>query len=82
MSVLEDNEAGVTASLEEWARNWELGKSWLVCRHCKGLQSFRGGSSQLPFRAHLAQCPALNRREQFPLFELRAALDALRPVTP
>lgn len=82
MSVLDGNEENVTASLEEWTRDWELGKSWLVCRHCKGLQSFRGGSSKLPFRAHLAECPALNRREKFPLYELRTALEALRPVTP
>ena len=62
-----------------WARvGWYAG----TAKVCKGLQSFRGGSSKLPFRAHLAECPALNRRDKFPLYELRTALEALRPVTP
>ena len=73
---------GVTGVLEEWTRDWELGKTFLYCRHCRAAQTFHGGGGGQPFPAHKDKCQIGKRGEHFPLYELRAALDPLSPVTP
>lgn len=84
MSARDRNDVSyaVTAALEEWTRDWDLGKTFLKCRNCGGLQTFHGGGGGRPFTAHKAKCLAAKRSEHYPLYELRAALDTLSPMTP
>ncbi|OXS23077.1 hypothetical protein CGU37_18975 [Pseudomonas fluorescens] len=77
-----DPNYAVTAALEEWTRDWELGKTFLHCRHCGTLQTFHGGGGGQPFPAHKDKCLIGKRGKHFPLYELRAALDTLSPMTP
>lgn len=68
--------------IEHWTRDWELGETWLRCRHCVGFQPFAQAAGGESFTAHTPECPGISRGEQFPLHTLRAALAVLGPVKP
>ncbi|WP_017527422.1 hypothetical protein [Pseudomonas fluorescens] len=82
MSLRDRNDVNyaVTAALEEWTRDWDLGTTFLKCRNCGVKQTFHGGGGGQPFPAHRDKCLIGKRGEHFPLYELRAALDTLSPV--
>jgi len=84
MSLRDRNDVNyaVTAALEEWTRDWDLGTTFLKCRNCGAKQTFHGGGGGQPFPAHRDKCLIGKRDEHFPLYELRAALDTLSPMTP
>ena len=72
----------VAGRLEYWARDWELGKDWLLCRHCGGIQTFHGAASGKPFSAHKDKCSGLKGGQRYLLHELRSVFDTLSAVVP
>ena len=67
------------SQLEQWSRDWDLGKNWLLCRLCGGIQTFEGAAGGKAFAAHKDKCLIGNGGDRYPLHELRTVLDALSP---